>query len=302
MLAIIAPGQGAQTPGMLHSWIADAESYELLIQWSDAISLDLVRLGTSAQVEEIKDTANAQPLIVATSLIAALALAFPHVAVVSGHSVGELTAAALSGALSHEDALTLVRARGIEMAKAAALHPAGMSAVLGGDRDDVISALTSLGLVAANENGAGQIVAAGDLTALATLAQNPPASARVRTLAVSGAFHTSFMSPALEPLRAISTGITAHNPHIPVISNKDGAVVDEGAEILARIINQIAHPVRWDLCMDSLESMGITGVIELAPAGTLVGLLKRAHPHIEGFALKSAEDLSAAREFAVRHA
>ena len=302
MLAIIAPGQGAQTPGMLNSWIADASSHELLTQWSDAISLDLLRLGTSAQVEEIKDTANAQPLIVATSLIAAHALAVSHAAVVSGHSVGELTAAALSGALSHEDALTLVRARGIEMAKAAALHPAGMSAVLGGDRDDVVSALTSLGLVAANENGAGQIVAAGDLTALATLAQNPPASARVRTLAVSGAFHTSFMSPAVEPLRAISTGITAHNPHISVISNKDGAVVDEGAEILARIINQIAHPVRWDLCMDSLESMGITGVIELAPAGTLVGLLKRAHPQIESFALKSADDLRAAREFAGRHA
>ena len=302
MLAIIAPGQGTQTPGMLHSWIADAASHELLTQWSDVISLDLVRLGTRAQAEEIKDTANAQPLIVATSLIAAHALACPHVAVVSGHSVGELTAAALSGALSPEDALTLVRARGIEMAKAAALHPAGMSAVLGGERKDVVAAIEAVGLVAANENGAGQIVAAGDLTALATLAQNPPTGARVRALAVAGAFHTSFMSPAVEPLRVIASSITTHNPHVPVISNKEGAVVDEGAEILARIINQIAHPVRWDLCMDSLESMGITGVIELAPAGTLVGLLKRAHPHIESFALKSAEDLIAAREFAGRHA
>ena len=302
MLAIIAPGQGGQTPGMLNSWIADAASQELLIHWSDAISLDLVRLGTSANVDEIKDTANAQPLIVATSLIAAHALAVSHVAVVSGHSVGELTAAALSGALSREDALTLVRARGIEMAKAAALHPAGMSAVLGGERKDVVVAIQSLGLVAANENGAGQIVAAGDLTALASLAENPPPGARVRALAVAGAFHTAFMAPAVEPLREIARGITTHNSGISVISNKDGSVINDGAEILARIINQIAHPVRWDLCMDSLESMGVTGVIELAPAGTLVGLLKRAHPSIESFALKSADDLAAAREFAGMHA
>ena len=302
MLAIIAPGQGAQTSGMLSTWAGDAQLEKLLRRWSDVIELDLLRLGISADAEEIKDTANAQPLIVATSLIAAHALAVKNVAVVSGHSVGELSAAAISGAISPEDALTLVRARGVEMAKAAALHPTGMSAVLGGDRNEVVAAIKSLGLVAANENGAGQIVAAGDLTALATLAENPPPGARVRALAVAGAFHTSFMSPAGEPLRAISKGITAHNPHIPVIANKDGAVINDGADIVARIINQIAHPVRWDLCMDSLESMGITGVIELAPAGTLVGLLKRAHPHIESFALKSADDLSAAREFAGRHA
>ncbi|CAB4828328.1 unannotated protein [freshwater metagenome] len=302
MLAIIAPGQGAQTPGMLSSWAANAQLEKLLRTWSDVIGLDLLHLGVSADADEIKDTANAQPLIVATSLIAAHALAVKKVAAVSGHSVGELTAAAISGAISPEDALTLVRARGIEMAKAAALHPAGMSAVLGGERKDVVAAIEALGLVAANENGAGQIVAAGDLAALTTLAENPPTGARVRALAVAGAFHTSFMAPAVEPLREIARGLTAHNPGISVISNKDGAVINEGTEILARIINQIANPVRWDLCMDSLESMGITGVIELAPAGTLVGLLKRAHPHIESFALKSADDLIAAREFAGRHA
>ena len=302
MLAIIAPGQGAQTPGMLSTWAGDAQLEKLLRAWSDVIGLDLLHLGISADTEEIKDTANAQPLIVATSLIAAHALAVKNAAVVSGHSVGELAAAAISGAISPEDALTLVRARGIEMAKAAALYPAGMSAVLGGERKDVIAAIQSLGLVAANENGAGQIVAAGDLTALASLAENPPLGARVRALAVAGAFHTSFMAPAVEPLREIARGITTHNSGISVISNKDGSVINDGAEILARIINQIANPVRWDLCMDTLESMGITGVIELAPAGTLVGLLKRAYPHIESFALKSADDLSAAGEFAGRHA
>jgi len=302
MLAIIAPGQGAQTPGMLSTWAGDVQLEKLLRTWSDVIGLDLLHLGMSADADEIKDTANAQPLIVATSLIAAHALAVKDVAVVSGHSVGELTAAAISEAISPEDALALVRARGIEMAKAAALHPAGMSAVLGGERKDVIAAIQSLGLVAANENGAGQIVAAGDLTALASLAEIPPPGARVRALAVAGAFHTSFMAPAVEPLREIARGITTNNPGISVISNKDGAVINDGTEILARIINQIANPVRWDLCMDSLESMGITGVIELAPAGTLVGLLKRAYPQIESFALKSADDLNAAREFAGRHA
>ncbi len=302
MLAIIAPGQGAQTPGMLSTWAGDAQLEKLLRTWSDVIDLDLLHLGIGADADEIKDTANAQPLIVATSLIAAHALAVKNAAVVSGHSVGELAAAAISGAISPEDALTLVRARGIEMAKAAALHPAGMSAVLGGERKDVVAAIQSLGLVAANENGAGQIVAAGDLTALASLAENPPVGARVRALAVAGAFHTSFMAPAVEPLREIARVITTNNPGIGVISNKDGAVINDGTEILARIINQIANPVRWDLCMDSLESMGITGVIELAPAGTLVGLLKRAYPHIENFALKNADDLNAAREFAGRHA
>lgn len=302
MLAIIAPGQGAQTPGMLRTWAAIPELTIKLKEFCDVIDLDLLHLGITADADEIKDTANAQPLIVATSLIAAHALAVKNAAVVSGHSVGELAAAAISGAISPEDALTLVRARGIEMAKAAALHPAGMSAVLGGERKDVVAAIQSLGLVAANENGAGQIVAAGDLTALASLAENPPVGARVRALAVAGAFHTSFMAPAVEPLREIARGITTHNPGIGVISNKDGAVINDGTEILARIINQIANPVRWDLCMDSLESMGITGVIELAPAGTLVGLLKRAYPHIESFALKNADDLNAAREFAGRHA
>ena len=301
MLALIAPGQGSQTPGMLNSWIEDPTSKSFLMKWSADIDLDLVRLGTAADADEIKDTANAQPLIVATSLLAAHALGIKEFAVVSGHSVGELAAAALSGAISESDALRLVRTRGIEMAKAAATTPAGMSAVLGGDRSEVLAAIASLSLVAANDNGAGQIVAAGDLTALASLAENPPAGARVRALAVAGAFHTSYMASAVAPLADLAASISVHPPLIPFISNKDGAAVRSGAEIVARIVNQIANPVRWDLCMQALKTMGITGVIELPPAGTLVGLLKRAVPDIESFALKSALDLDAAREFAGRH-
>jgi [acyl-carrier-protein] S-malonyltransferase len=301
VLAIIAPGQGSQTPGMLNSWIENPELKALIESWSQAIDLDLLHLGTSADADEIKDTANAQPLIVATSLLGAHALGVSNFAVTSGHSVGELVAAALSGAISSNDALSLVRSRGVEMAKAAAASPAGMSAVLGGDRTEVLATLATLNLVAANDNGAGQIVAAGDLAALAELSENPPASARVRALAVAGAFHTSYMQPAVQPLRDKAATIARHQMQIDVISNKDGAIIKDGAEVLTRIVNQIANPVRWDLCMETMKSIGVTGVIELPPAGTLVGLLKRAANEIEAFALKSVDDLPAAREFAERH-
>ena len=301
MLAIIAPGQGSQTPGMLSMWIENPEHKALIESWSQAIDLDLLHLGTTADADEIKDTANAQPLIVATSLLGAHALGLTNFAVTSGHSVGEVAAAALSGAISSSDALSLVRSRGVEMAKTAAASPAGMSAVLGGDRTDVLAAIAALNLVAANDNGAGQIVAAGDLTALAQLSDNPPASTRVRALAVAGAFHTSYMQPAVEPLRTKAATIATHPVQINVISNMDGEVVSDGAEVLTRIVNQIANPVRWDLCMETMKSLGVTGVIELPPAGTLVGLLKRASSEIETFALKSADDLPAAREFAERH-
>jgi [acyl-carrier-protein] S-malonyltransferase len=287
---------------MLTSWIADPILKELLISWSDAIGLDLVHLGTVADADQIKDTANAQPLIVATSLLGAHALGIKKFAVTSGHSVGELAAAALSGAISEADALRIVRARGIEMAKAASARPAGMSAILGGDRKEVLFAITIRKLVAANDNGAGQIVAAGDLRALAELAENPPTGVRVRALAVAGAFHTGYMQPAVEPLRALVSTIATHPVSIQVISNKDGRVIAGAFEVLDRIVDQIANPVRWDLCMETMKSIGITGVIELPPAGTLVGLLKRAASEIETFALKSADDLDAAREFAGRHA
>jgi [acyl-carrier-protein] S-malonyltransferase len=194
--------------------------------------------------------------------------------------------------------MQIVRARGIEMARAAATSPAGMSAVLGGDREVVLKAIADLGLVAANDNGGGQIVAAGNLEALAQLA---PEGARVRALAVAGAFHTSYMQPAVEPLRSLAQSMKTSEPRIPIISNKDGEVVSGGREVLDRIVNQIANPVRWDLCMERLASLGVTGVIEVAPAGTLVGLIKRAVPTIEQFALKSPADIAAAREFAAAH-
>ena len=299
MLAIIAPGQGSQTPGMLSPWLEDAQIRAMVEEISEAIGLDVIRLGTTADAEEIKDTANAQPLIVAAGLISAHALgANGSFSYVAGHSVGEITAAAIGGALNNIDAMKLVRARGVEMAKAAGITPSGMAAVLGGDREVVLHAISELGLVAANDNGGGQIVAAGDLDAIAQLA---PEGARVRPLAVAGAFHTSYMESAVEPLRALASTMTTATPSVGVLSNKDGAVVTDGADVLTRIVNQIANPVRWDLCMQTLVSLGVTGVIEVAPAGTLVGLIKRAAPGIEQFAFKSPQDLDAARAFVAQH-
>jgi len=299
MLALIAPGQGSQTPGMLSAWLEDPQLRAMAQEFSDAIGIDVIHLGTTADIAEIKDTANAQPLIVAAGLLSAHALgARSSFSCVAGHSVGEITAAALAGVLTPIDAMKLVRTRGTEMAKAAGITPSGMAAVLGGDRQVVLHAISELGLVAANDNGGGQIVAAGDLESIAQLA---PEGARVRPLAVAGAFHTSYMQPAVQPLRALAATMTTSTPTAGVLSNRDGAVITDGADVLDRIVNQIANPVRWDLCMQTLLSLGVTGVIEVAPAGTLVGLIKRAAPSIEQFALKSPEDLDAARAFVATH-
>jgi [acyl-carrier-protein] S-malonyltransferase len=300
MLALLFPGQGSQTPGMLAPWLNE-ETKKVLATWSLHIDLDLERLGTTASADEIKDTANAQPLIVAAGLMGAQALGLSKFTVVAGHSVGEITAAGISGVLSPAHALELVRQRGIAMAKAASQVETGMAAVLGGDRTEVLNAIKGFDLVPANDNGAGQIVAAGSLEQIDKLIENAPAGSRVRALAVAGAFHTHFMQSAVSHVAGFAQKIAINEPASQLLSNKDGAVVAGGKDAIDRIVNQIANPVRWDLCMDSLVQIGVTGVIEFPPAGTLVGLLKRATPSIESFALKSPEDLAAAREFAAKH-
>lgn len=302
MLAIIAPGQGSQTPGFLAPWLEDHDLRDLLATWSDAIGLDLLHLGTTADADEIRNTANAQPLIVAAGLLGIKALGSEiNFSLTAGHSVGEITSAAIAHVLSNDNAMALVRERGKVMAVAAAHSQTGMSAVLGGDRAEVLAAIARLGLVAANDNGAGQIVAAGDLAALAQLGENPPAGARVRALAVAGAFHTHYMQPALSHLAEFAQSLPVKNPTVTLVSNKDGEVVTTGREVLDRIVNQIANPVRWDLCMKTMADLGVTAVLEVPPAGTLVGLIKRALPGVETLALKSPDDLDAARDLIARH-
>ncbi len=300
MLALLFPGQGSQTPGMLAPWLNE-ETKKVLATWSLHIDLDLERLGTTASADEIKDTANAQPLIVAAGLMGAQALGLSKFTVVAGHSVGEITAAGIAGVLSPAHALELVRQRGIAMARAASQVETGMAAVLGGDRTEVLNAIKGFDLVPANDNGAGQIVAAGSLEQIDKLIENAPAGSRVRALAVAGAFHTHYMQSAVSHVAGFVERVNINEPNSQLLSNKDGAVVSSGKDAIDRIVNQIANPVRWDLCMESLVQLGVTGVIEFPPAGTLVGLLKRATPGIESFALKSPEDLAAAREFAAKH-
>nr|WP_223244189.1 ACP S-malonyltransferase [Streptomyces sp. CBMA156] len=275
--------------------------------WSDVAGLDLVHAGTEASAEDIKDTAVAQPLLVAAGLMTAREL-FPDedlarkvVGAVAGHSVGEITAAAGAGVLTAHDALTFVRERGRAMAEAAAVTETGMLAVLGGEPEEVAAKLAEHGLTPANNNGGGQIVAAGTLAQLEALKADPPTRAKLIALKVAGAFHTEHMAPGVERLARLAPTLTAADPQVRYVSNKDGAVVDSGAEVLARLVSQVSNPVRWDLCMETLGRLGATAVIELSPAGTLTGLLKRNLKGVATLALKTPADLDRARELVAEH-
>lgn len=308
MLVIVAPGQGAQTPGFLEPWLEDPH-FASRLGWLSAVSgLDLAHYGTEADADTIRDTAIAQPLIVASGVLAALSL-FPHpadaftrIGAVAGHSVGEITAAIGANAITAEQGMVLVRERGKAMAKASAAIETGMTAVLGGDPGDVLARLAELGLTAANNNGPGQIVAAGTMEQLAELAENPPEKARLSPLSVAGAFHTHHMGPAVAHLSALAQAVSTHDPRTPVISNKDGQVVHNGRDVLARIVGQVSNPVRWDLCMETMLDLGVTGILEVPPAGVLTGIAKRAMPGVEAFALKTPDQLDAARAFIDKHA
>ena len=285
MIVIAAPGQGSQKPGFLAPWLDLPGSKDTLAAWSDAIDVDLITHGTVSDQDTIRDTQIAQPLIVAAGLLtgrlAQQALGDSGAVSYAGHSVGEFTAAALSGALSDEDALSLVAVRGRAMAHAAAQEDTGMSAVIGGEYDQVAAELTTRGLVPANVNGGGQVVAAGPKAALAQLADNPPAGTRVIPLDVAGAFHTHFMESAVDTLREAASGVTFHTPHSPLYTNRDGSVVSDGDTIRDLLIGQVSSPVRWDLCMEGMAQAGVTKLIELAPAGALAGLAKRALKGVE---------------------
>jgi len=301
VLALLTPGQGSQKPGFLTPWLALPGAEPRLRWWSALAGVDLVHLGTTADADEIKDTAKTQPLLTAAALLAAEHLPLYDVQVVAGHSVGELGAAAIAGALSAESAVTLAAVRGREMAAACALEPTSMAAVLGGDEAAVIEAIEAHGLYPANRNGAGQIVAAGAVERLEKFIADPPAKARVVKLAVAGAFHTPYMAPAEKALAAIAAGVTPNDPAKILLSNLDGAAVGHGRELLQRLVRQVTAPVRWDLCMRTLADIGVTAVIELPPAGTLAGLAKRALPGVEILSLNTPDDLERARDLIARH-
>ncbi|MEU3743689.1 MULTISPECIES: ACP S-malonyltransferase [Streptomyces] len=303
MLVLVAPGQGAQTPGFLTPWLELPGAADRIAAWSEAIGLDLVHYGTKADADEIRDTAVAQPLLVAAGLLSAAALGDVAPGAVAGHSVGEITAAAFAGVLDDTAALRLVRTRGLAMAEAAAITATGMSALLGGDPEVTVPHLEKLGLTAANVNGAGQIVAAGTLEQLAALSEDKPEGVRrVVPLKVAGAFHTHHMAPAVAKLEEAAAALSPADPAVTYVSNKDGRTVATGAEVLSRLVGQVANPVRWDLCMETFQELGATALIEVCPGGTLTGIAKRALPGVATVALKTPDDLDAARTLIAQHA
>lgn len=307
MLVVVAPGQGAQTPGFLLPWL-DAPGVRERLEWLSAVSgVDLIAHGTTSDAETIRDTAIAQPLIVGAGLVTLLTL-FPHpstgftqIGAGAGHSVGEITAAVGAGVLSAEQAMVFVRERGKAMAAAAAVTETGMSAVLGGDPEVVISKAKMHGLTPANINSSGQIVVAGTMAQLTAFTDDAPVGARVRPLDVAGAFHTDHMAPAVALLGNYAKSISTHDPRLKLLSNADGQVIHDGREVLRRLVSQVSNPVRWDLCMETMGDLGVTAVIEIPPAGTLTGLIKRALPGVITLAVKTPDDLDAAWAIIAEH-
>jgi [acyl-carrier-protein] S-malonyltransferase len=291
---------------MLSPWLELSGADERIAAWSEAISLDLARLGTTATAEEITDTSVTQPLVVAATLLAHEELTKRGLlagaeTVVAGHSVGEIAAYAIAGVLAADDAVSLAATRGSEMAKACAIEPTGMAAVLGGDEVEVLARLEALDLVAANRNAAGQIVAAGAVSALEKLAEDPPAKARVRILATAGAFHTHFMSSALAGYSAAAEAVTTAEisaPTVTLLSNADGQAVTSADDAMTKLVAQLTQPVRWDLCNDTMRQREVAAIIEFPPAGTLVGIAKRELRGIPTYAVKSPADLDALAELA----
>ena len=318
MLAIVCPGQGSQTPGFLSPWLELPGSAERLDALSEASGTDLRKHGTTSDAPTIRDTAVAQPLIVSASLLAYRALqdaldtagisSDGLVDITAGHSVGELAAAAVAGVLDDTGAATLVAARARAMAGAAALEPSGMAAVVGGDPDEVLAAIERAGLHPANVNGGGQVVAAGSPAGLARLAADPPARSRVIPLEVAGAFHTPYMQHAAAQFEPVATGWAAADPQVLLLSNADGAPyrtpdapLGRGRDVMIRLAAQVVAPVRWDLCQATFADLGVTGLVELAPAGVLTGLARRSLPGVQTVAVKTPDDLAAARELVLAH-
>ncbi|MFF2369246.1 ACP S-malonyltransferase [Agromyces sp. NPDC058110] len=298
MIVVVCPGQGSQTPGFLAPWLEDASRAEQLASYSAAAGVDLALHGTESDADAIRDTAVAQPLIVAAGLLTLDALLADgrreNIGGIAGHSVGEITAAAGAGVLSADDAMRFVGERGRAMSDAAAQTPTGMSAVLGGDESALLARLAELGLEPANFNGGGQIVVAGALDALETLKAEPPAGSRVIPLQVAGAFHTRYMAPAVAHLADVAATLNPADPAQTLWTNNDGRVVASGTEFVDLLVGQVSSPVRWDLCMASFADAGVTGIIEVAPAGALVGLAKRALKGVPTVAVKTPDDLAAA--------
>lgn len=289
MKIVLCPGQGSQTVGMFTPWLEQVPGFETkLKELSLASGKDLIQLGTVADEETLRDTANAQPLIVAFSIAAFRTALKDDFDAVAGHSVGEFAAAAIAGVLSDTEAMQLVTIRAEAMAHEARRAETSMAAVIGGDSDEVERAILRAGLKIANYNGAGQVVAAGTKDQIAKLISTVIPKARVIELKVAGAFHTEFMKPAVEKLRIASQRIAPKEPTKTLWSNFDGRKAASGVAFLDSLIEQVARPVRWDLCMENFAG---SETLELPPAGALSGLVKRGADNAGTLALKLPDDI-----------
>ena len=305
MLVVVCPGQGSQTPGFLTPWLELPIFEASLSAMAAASGIDLVAHGTVSDADTIRDTAIAQPLIVGAGVATLAALVdsgLEKFSGVAGHSVGEITASVAAGIFTPADGIRFVAKRGAEMAAAAAKTKTSMAAVLGGDSIEVANYLLSLGLTPANYNGGGQIVAAGSVEGIAKLQAEPLEGTKVFPLQVAGAFHTSYMEPAVAELAEFAKSLTVNDPQVAIWSNSNGSTIATGAAYLDSLVSQVSNPVRWDLCMAAMVEAGVTGLIEVAPAGTLVGLAKRSMPGVETLAVKTPDQIPAALELAAKHA
>ena len=285
VLLLLSPGQGSQSSGLLRPWLALPGARESLSTWSDLTGLDLLELGTEAGDDVVRRTEITQPLLTAAALLSGRALlsgAAPDL--VCGHSVGELSALALAGVLTDDEAVVLAARRGAAMARAAAERPTGMTAVLGGVLDE--EAVRVAGLEVATVNATGQVVVGGPVEALDSFAAP---GARLRRLDVAGAFHTRAMASAASELASLVADLAPRTAVCDVIANADGARLRDGRELLDRLVVQLTRPVRFDLCLAATD--GATAAVELAPGGVLTALVKRARPGLPCTALKTADDL-----------
>ncbi|OFT25537.1 ACP S-malonyltransferase [Brevibacterium sp. HMSC08F02] len=303
MLVVACPGQGAQKSGFLTPFMEIDGFKQTIASASEAVGLDLIAHGTTSDDETIKDTAIAQPLLVASAIASAReVLGDTAPSFYAGHSVGEIGAAALAGILTDSDAMNFVGVRSRGMAQASKAVPTGMAAVIGGVQDDVLAAIEAAGLQPANVNGGGQIVAAGALENIDKLKDNPPERTRVIPLQVAGAFHTDFMASAQPELQELADSLNPNDPTVSILSNRDGRPVENGREYVQSLVSQVTSPVRWDLCQQTLVEAGVTGLLELLPGGTLTGIARRGMKGVETFALTSADQLDEARAFVTAHA
>lgn len=307
MIAVVCPGQGSQTPGFFNPWL-ELDQFRVEIESLESVSgIELLKHGTVSDADTIRDTAVAQPLIVAAgiaslnAILGGKSLLEAGISGVAGHSVGEITAAKASGVFTAEQAMKFVSLRGQEMAKAAALVPTSMAAIIGGEQNEIEARLAELGLEPANYNGAGQIVAAGASDAIAALVTSGPNGSRVIPLQVAGAFHTRYMRPAVTTLEAFAAELTVGDPQVALWGNSDGKSVESGSTFLSSLVSQVSSPVRWDLCMASMVDAGVTAILEVSPAGTLAGLAKRSMPGIEILAVKTPDNLDAALSLINNH-